>query len=429
MFRVARWFLGLTWSAATAVAQPAVGPEPAPVAPEPVPQPAPRPEPEPELVVDPDLASNLQIHGFVSQGAFVSTANDYLGKSSRGTLELFEAGLNVSKEVADRLRVGMQLFTRDVGRLGNYALTLDWAFIDYQYREWLGFRAGHIKLPFGFYNEYADIDSARLAILMPQSVYPIDSRDFLLAHTGFAVYGTRELGNGGSLDYQAFLGTFLINPADNAVVTAADVDTKYVAGGQVTWNTPVEGLRIGASGLRTSIDYHLVLDQATIDAYVAAGAVPADFDGRVTLHLRPAHLLVGSVEYTNGQFGVAAEYSRWLIRDQSRPEIIPLTETDSERFYLRAGYRVNEEVTVGGYYSVHHADAGDRQGRDAMRYPIRERAFQRDLAATIRYDINDHWLWKLEAHFIDGAAALAATDNPMPERYWGLFLIRTTLTF
>jgi outer membrane receptor protein involved in Fe transport len=134
--------VGLTGSAATAVAQPVeppvVGPEPAPSEPAPVTEPAPplpAPEPDPELVVGPDLASNLQIHGFVTQGAFVSTANDYLGKSSRGSFELFEAGLNVSKEVADRLRAGVQLFSRDVGKLGNYALTIDWAFIDYRYRQ------------------------------------------------------------------------------------------------------------------------------------------------------------------------------------------------------------------------------------------------------------------------------------------------------
>ena len=447
MFRFAcAWFAWLTWSAGTAVAQPEptpppeppapidpapapIDPAPVPIGPAPAPAPAPAPEPEPPLAVDPDLASNLQIHGFVTQGGFISTANDYLGKSSRGSLELFEAGLNVSKEVADRLRVGMQLFSRDVGKLGNYALQLDWAFVDYKYRPWLGFRAGHIKLPFGLYNEYSDIDSGRLAILMPQSVYPIGSRDVLLAHTGFAAYGTLDLGSGGELDYQGFLGTFFIDPNTASTVGSVEVDSRYVAGGQAIWSPPVEGLRIGASGLRASIDYALQLDQKTIDLYIALGIAPADFDGRVGLFLRPAHIVAGSVEYIKDRFGVAAEYSRWLFRIYTKPEIIPLTDTDSERFYVRAGYRVNDEVAVGAYYSVNHVEAGDHQGRNKTQFPVRERAFQRDLAATLRYDVNEFWLWKLEAHFIDGAADLDATDNPMPERYWGMFLARTTLTF
>ena len=31
---------------------------------------------------------------------------------------------------------------------------MDWAFLDYQWRPWLGLRAGIIKMPFGLYNEY-----------------------------------------------------------------------------------------------------------------------------------------------------------------------------------------------------------------------------------------------------------------------------------
>jgi hypothetical protein len=56
-------------------------------------------------------------------------------------------------------------------------------------------------------------------------------------------------------------------------------------------------------------------------------------------------------------------------------------------------------------------------------------AYQRDLAVTLRYDVNDAWLWKLEGHFMDGAAALDAALNPNPKRYWGLFLLRTTVSF
>jgi hypothetical protein len=51
------------------------------------------------------------------------------------------------------------------------------------------------------------------------------------------------------------------------------------------------------------------------------------------------------------------------------------------------------------------------------------------LAASLRFDVNDHWLWKLEGHFIDGAAELDSTYNPNPKRYWGMFLLRTTVTF
>ncbi len=148
----------------------------------------------------------IELHGFVSQGAFLSTENDYLGRSERGSFEFLEAAINVSSEVADRLRIGVQLFTRDLGPIGNYALTLDWAYLGYRFRDWLGLRAGRIKIPFGLYNEFNDVDAARLPILLPQGVYSSRNRDFFLAQTGFSLDGTAALRGAGVLDYQVFAG-------------------------------------------------------------------------------------------------------------------------------------------------------------------------------------------------------------------------------
>src|SRR5690606_23782908 len=111
----------------------------------------------------------VQIHGFASEGAFISTANEYIGESSRGSLELFEAGINVSSEITDKLRAGVQLYARAFGQYRDLPPRLDWAFLDYRHERWLGLRAGVIKMPFGLYNEYADIDASRLPILLPQS--------------------------------------------------------------------------------------------------------------------------------------------------------------------------------------------------------------------------------------------------------------------
>ena len=83
---------------------------------------------------------------------------------------------------------------------------------------------------------------------------------------------------------------------------------------------------------------------------------------------------------------------------------------------------------VAGYYSVLHADADDRTG-EGSKFSKRFLAFQRDLAGTLRLDVNENWLWKLEGHLIDGAADLDPAYNPDPKRTWGLFLIRTTVTF
>jgi len=386
---------------------------------------------EPAAPAAPDLGQHkIDLHGFVSEGAFLSTSNEYIGSSSDGSLKLAEVGLGVSTELTDRLRVGAQLFARDFGQFED-APRFDWAFLDYRWKSWLGVRAGIIKMPFGLYNEYVDVDSARVPILLPQGVYPLRNRDVLLSHRGFSIYGNRGLGPAGELDYQVWLGTLSIpeNALTLANATLEGIDTKYVTGAQVFWQPPVDGLRIGATALRASIDFNLTLSAATTAALVAAGLVPADYKGELVVSQRPDTLVVGSAEYLHEAWSFAAEYSRAFKRQRtSLPALIPTFDEDTERFYGLASYRASRHLEVGAYYSVIHVDAGDRQGHDP-KYGEPFFAWQRDLAATIRLDVNDHWLWKLEGHFMDGTADLDAASNPHPDRYWGLFLLRTTVTF
>jgi hypothetical protein len=85
-------------------APPAAEGSAAPPAPEPAPAPPPAPAPAPPVVEHHDAGFQVpkfQVHGFVGEGGFISTANNYIGNSSRGSLALFEAGINVSTEVTD----------------------------------------------------------------------------------------------------------------------------------------------------------------------------------------------------------------------------------------------------------------------------------------------------------------------------------------
>jgi len=421
-------------SAAPAAAAPAA-PAPAPDAPPPSEPPATSVPSEPPVLESDSLRSSIsgiQIHGFASEGGFVSTANDYLGPSSRGTLEFFEAAINLSTEVSDRLRVGVQLFGRDAGQFRDLPPRLDWAYLDYHWKPWLGVRAGVIKMPYGLYNEYADIDNSRLAILLPQSVYPYRNRSALLSHTGLSLYGAIDLDAGGELDYQAWLGTLTVpeNALELSGGSLDSIDSKYVTGAQVFWQPPIDGLRLGATYVRFSLDFHITLDPALIDAVIMAGLAQPGYDGKLLVSQRPGSSSIGSIEYTRGDWIFAAEYARSFKRQRSSlPALVPTTESTSDSLYAMVTRRLTELVEVGGYYGVAFADVNDRDGHDKMVFPESYDAFQRDLAGTLRLDINDHWLWKVEGHFIDGTADLERSLNPHRDRYWGLFLFRTTVAF
>ena len=364
-----------------------------------------------ELEDDEEDDARVDLHGFVSQGLLLSTANDYLAKSHRGSVEFTEAALNVSRSFGHHLRIAMQLFSRDLGPLGNYRLRFDWFLLDYRHADWLGLRVGRVKVPFGLYNDTSDYDPARVQVLLPQSVYPTTSRDFILAVTGAEVYGRAPLGPAGALEYRLYGGTTFVDLADSSGtpgLTVTSVDVPYTAGGRLLWE-PIEGLRLGGSVLATKIDFS-----------AQAGSMS------VALRL-PAVLWVASAEYAHLRYRFAAEYSRWLVDlESSQPALVPPVSRESERGYVSGTYETSDWFALGLYYSLDFPDVSHRDGR-------RDR-YQHDVAASVRIDLHPHWLLKLEAHFMNGTAELSPTLNDNRpretlERYWGFFAVKTTAYF
>lgn len=364
-----------------------------------------------------DEDHKLEAHGFVSPGFVITTGNNYLAKSKRGSFEFSEVGINFTVAVTDKLRTGVQLFARDLGPVGNYAPRADWFYLDYRFEDWLGIRAGRVKIPFGLYNDTADIDAARVPVLLPQSIYSITSRDFLLAQTGGEIYGRIRMGALGAFEYRLYGGTIFIdaNAQSTVDVPVRAIDVPFVAGERLVWETPVDGLRVGGSlqALKLDIDY-------TIPAGVPG--LPA---GPASLNL-PVTLAVGSAEYARDRLLLAAEYSRWTVRfDSSVPLAGTAPKAVSERAYVMGSYRLTNWLTPGAYYSVMYPDVENRSGRDKSMH---------DVAATLRFDVNSWWLVKLEGHFMSGTAGLDATLNdntPIAklEQNWGAFFVKTTAHF
>jgi len=369
-----------------------------------------RPAAAVELTLPGQLPS-LDVHAFISQGFLLTSANDYLADSSRGSFEFSEVGLNVTLPATDRLTLGLQIFARKLGPLGDYRATLDWYYLDYHWRDWLGIRAGRVKLPFGLYNDISDIDSARTAVLLPQSVYPAQNRDFLLAQTGVEAYGYKRLGPAGALDYRLYAGTIFLDvkPQPGSPLAVVDLNVPYVAGGRVQW-LPIDGLRLGGSLQFLRLDTDLLL--ASISAPVAVKI--------------PATLWVASAEYTVHDFLFAAEYSRWLVTTQSsNPSVFPEGSTTSERAYALASYRLNPWLQAGAYYSRLVPNV------DRRTWPA---GIQHDFALTLRFDVNQYWLIKAEGHYMRGTAGLSSSLNgnvPLsaltPD--WALFAVKTTAYF
>lgn len=351
---------------------------------------------------------SLEVHGLVSQGFIKSTQNNYLAESRRGSFEFFEAGLNFTRPLGESLRVGGQLFARDLGPLGDYSAKVDWFFLDWRAHNWLGVRAGRVKLPYGLYNHQTDYDPGRLWILMPQSVYPLAQRDVLVGVTGVELYGEVPLGGVGALSWSALAGTIFLDPALLSPLLVERADVSWFAFGRLFWEPPMQGLKVGVSTISTRFE----LD-TTVQAQPLTAATRLLF-------------VVASAELQRGDLLLAAEYARqFTTQSSNQPAIVPSRSLVTEGYHVDGAYYLSSRLAVGAYYAGLFGDVHRRSGRDA---------YQHDVAATVRVDLTLNWLLKLEAHYIEGTATLDPLLNggrPPSELVpsWGLFLAKTTAYF
>src|ERR1035437_327785 len=197
----------------------------------------------------------VQVHGFASQGFVYTDQNNWLTMhTSQGSGAFTDFGGNASMQITDKFRVGAQVYDRNLGNLGEWHPSLDWAFADYRFKPWFGIRAGKVKTVLGLYNDTQDLDFLHTFALLPQSVYPTDLRDATIAHLGGDIYGSISLQRRlGTISYTAYVGHHndSIYSGYAYVSAAFGVNTPRYGGlqygGDLRWNTPLHGLLIGAS--------------------------------------------------------------------------------------------------------------------------------------------------------------------------------------
>lgn len=355
--------------------------------------------------------SDLAWHGFMSQGFIKSTSNNFLGNSQAGSFNLTEAGLNVRKTLSDRVDLGAQLFARKFGPTENFNAKFDWFYANYQHSNWIKFKAGRIKIPFGLYNEMSDIDAARVPILLPQALYPSQNRNYLLAQNGGQLSGFGSLGKYGSLGYHLYGGSINLDlpSITSTTLVVTQIDVPHIVGGRILWETPIEGFKTAFTAQKLSLKFNANQNDVPVKGEL------------------PVSQIVGSLEYTyRRKLTLSSEYARQYVEFTTpSAAAFPQTKTISERYYLMANYQLSDVIAPGIYYSRLNANVSKRSGRQNR---------QGDLAAYIRYDFTSNWLIKFEAHLMDGTAGLTTTlndGNPLSSlnSVWGAFLVKTTAYF
>ncbi len=376
---------------------------------------------------------DIMMHGFVSQGYLNSSENNLFGNSEDGSYEFNEIAINFAVPITDDLRFGIQLFSRDLGTYGNNDLTVDWAFLTYEWQRWLKFRAGKVKIPYGLHGGKRDGDMLRTSILMPQGVYPDALRDFVVAFHGAEIYGNCELGAMGNLDYEIYTGTLDI-PSDSPFLEDAFVvsglkkgidyntmkdmfdtmDLKitilHFEGGKLVWNLPINGLRLG-------ITYST--GKGEIDLGSQSAPAKSSYDA----------VRIVSADYENGPIHLIAEH--FFFDSEMEMSGTDPSQSKMEGWYGSFAYRIKDWLELGLYYSEYYKLPDDKDGDIFVEAGYQDYyAWQKDSALSIRFDITDHWAVKLEGHTLNGVGLCNISENldGMDEN-WNLYALKTSLSF
>lgn len=349
---------------------------------------------------------NIQIHGYATQGFLYTNNNNILTtNSTSGSPAWFEAVVNLGAQPTNKLRVGVQARYFLLGNYGN-EITLDWAQADYHAGESWGVRVGKVKTPSGLFNEFQDIDPSTTFALLPQSVYPIASRNSVLAHYGGVVYGTLSASKAGKIDYRFWGGERELGSNDGYFVGFREEGIVFPNGlNGATWGEaihwrPVRGLMVGAS-LSSTNKWN---DPATL-TYV----IPAGPEAGVTITMPGSVSLFGLNEpsyfgkYEKNKLMVAAEWTRipaYLTMAGISPNP---TRSDMRGWYGMATYKLTNKLTAGAYQSQYFdKSSGLGPGR-----------YSKDWAVSGRYDFNEFLYAKAEQHFIDGTGqSFDSSMNP-----------------
>ena len=379
-----------------------------------------------------ELFDDFQIHGFISQGYFLTSANRVFGSSDRGgSLDFTEAGLNGSWRPHPDWQIASQVLFRRAGAGHDKEVSLDFGLIDYtpfssvDYR--IGLRLGRFKNPIGFYNETRDVAFTRPSILLPQSIYPDYTRNLSLSGDGGLIYG----------EYRSPWGSLLLEfglgfpRSDNTETKIALLglgnqgkttsELSYI--GRLSYELDEGRLRLAITGAHARTGYRPQSNS------------PGEFGSGADV-FEP---VIFSAQYNAERWSLTSEYALRSIQDKGFGVIDGIT--NGESYYFQGVYRIDSQWEVIGRYDVLYADTSDRDGQKHHEASMASKLafttpahslFAKDLTFGVRYNVNSSFMLAAEYHNVNGTGWLSLQDNPdvsKLKQHWDMFSLLASFRF
>ncbi len=348
-------------------------------------------------------AERTQWQAFLSQALIYTSDNNFFSDSDDTvSAEMWEAGVLLNVALAERWDYSMQLLGRRISEWSDEDIRLDYAFFSYallnSQNHNAGFRAGRIRSSYGLYNETRDIPHTRTGIVMPQSVYFDKTRNTFFSSDGLEFYGHHDFDDR-RLSYQLFVSKPFADQdeARESLLPVNDVEGQHSLLAKVSYGNELDGLRTAFTYYRPQ--YKFDISEALI----------------VSDKKFYSETMVSSIEYNHFDWSLTAEYLRMKFRvlgvqvDFTKPLSVFFRRAYyGEAFYLQAVRRWDEHWETYLRYEWSEDREYDASWRDS-----------RDTNIGVSYRPDNHWLFRIEGHYVEGSANLLARDNfSSRTKYW-----------
>ena len=331
----------------------------------------------------------LAIHGFGNQDDWRSSANSYQGADTRGTWGNNMFGVVFTAVVTDKSKVWAQLQADS-----NEQTRATWMFVDYQVNDDVRAHVGRVKFPFGIYNEIITTRALQMSVVEP-AAYSIPADMTYDAYDGAGIDIDFHLPANNTLTLQAFGGN-IFNPPDpqpaiplnqdwgvnqyqnNGPATGqngyvAPHNDRTIIGTKLTWQTPVDALRLMFSANRATLESTMVSSDA----------------GQGTLFQEDR--IMTSIDYAGDQLDIKAELNRHNIQG-----VDGIDPVDTQAWYVQVGYRLGDWTPYMRYDSIITNMAAQYQNNPSY--------YQNTLVTGLNYRLTNNINLRGEVHNNHGYA-------------------------
>jgi hypothetical protein len=375
---------------------------------------------------------DLQVHGFLTQGYFLTSSNRVFGHSEGdGSLDFIEAGINASWTPLPRLQLAVQPLFRRAGAGHESDFELDFALIDYALLSTadrqLRLRLGRIKNPLGLYNDTRDVAFTRPSILLPESIYLDSVRELFVSSDGAMIYGELRSQWG---DFSLEFGPVFFRSDNRDLELAVFLqdfpgefgnELSYI--GRLTYQLDGGRYKLAVSGVHIN------------STYEPRFLPPEDLQAGTDLFEE----LLLSAQYNGEHWGFTSEYALRHTDDQgfrcfSKRVCFPDVAFTGESYYFQAMYRDSPKWEAFLRYDVFYADRDDRDGEEfekATGFPGHN-LFAKDWTIGARYYVTPAFMVAAEYHRVYGTGWLPRQDNldlSATDKKWDLFALLVSYRF